>query len=77
MKRSLSFSLQAVVEHEKTGSVIANSLLDIADALPGVKLVSILYPTEPLQRMVATLYVPNEVPPSFTMKVTSKEQSTL
>ncbi|GLI76531.1 hypothetical protein PoHVEF18_004804 [Penicillium ochrochloron] len=46
----------AVVEHKKAGSVIANSLLDIADALPRVQLVSILYPTETLRRMVATLY---------------------
>ncbi|KAJ6037116.1 hypothetical protein N7540_001395 [Penicillium herquei] len=46
----------AVVEHKKTGSVITNSLLDIADALPRVQLVSVLYPTESVERMVATLY---------------------
>ncbi|KAJ5806407.1 uncharacterized protein N7503_004009 [Penicillium pulvis] len=46
----------AVVEHKKMGSIITNSLLDIADALPRVKLVSVLYPTKSLQRMVAILY---------------------
>ncbi|KAJ5697453.1 hypothetical protein N7488_011137 [Penicillium malachiteum] len=46
----------AVIEHKKTGSVITNSLLDIADALPRVQLVSSLYQTESVERMVATLY---------------------
>lgn len=45
-----------MVEHKKTGSVIANSLLDIADMLPRVELVSILYPTESLRRLVSSLY---------------------
>lgn len=47
---------QAVVEHRKTGSILANSLLDIADSLPRVNLMSSLYPTQSMQRMVATLY---------------------
>ncbi|KAJ5719269.1 hypothetical protein N7493_007724 [Penicillium malachiteum] len=46
----------AVVEHKKAGSIITNSLLDIADALPRVQLVSSLYPTESVERMVSTLY---------------------
>ncbi|CAI7619089.1 unnamed protein product [Penicillium pancosmium] len=46
----------AIIEHKKIGSIIANGVLDIADALPRAKLASTLYPTDTVRTLVATLY---------------------
>lgn len=53
---TMKLLLSAVIEHKKIGSAIANGLLDLADALPRVKLVSTLYPTDAMRLLVATLY---------------------
>ncbi|KAJ5291367.1 hypothetical protein N7478_000618 [Penicillium angulare] len=45
-----------IVEHKKIGSVLANGLLDIADALPHVDLATILYPTAMVKETAARLY---------------------
>lgn len=47
---------QAIVEHEKIGKVIANGLVDIADALPRIELITTIYPTEMVKQMAGVLY---------------------
>ncbi len=52
----LSHTDQGVVNHEKTVCILAKSLALVAEAMPRVELVALLYPTLRMQKAVEELY---------------------
>ncbi|KAI1122574.1 hypothetical protein F5Y10DRAFT_71393 [Nemania abortiva] len=53
---AMKFIFGAVVEHERTGTVVVSALCDIADALPSLEVSLALYPTTVMKHSVSLLY---------------------
>ncbi|KAJ8131882.1 hypothetical protein O1611_g1744 [Lasiodiplodia mahajangana] len=53
---AMKFIFGAVVEHERTGTVVISALCDIADAVPSVELSLALYPTAVMRHAISLLY---------------------